>query len=256
MSDTPSNMHTHNIAQALAQVRARIEAVAVRAQRKPSEITLVAVSKTFPAAAVAAASAAGQMDFGENRVEEAVPKIEQVNSLTPQAHIRWHLIGHVQSRKVRDVHGHFALIHSVDTLKLATLLNQRVAQQDAPVAQPVLLECNVSGEESKSGFALAGWQHDPRVLDAFCRDVEQISALPHVSVRGLMMMAPVVEQPEQARPYFASLRNLRDALRQRFPHIAWEHLSMGMSDDFEAAILEGATMVRIGRAIFGERPTH
>jgi pyridoxal phosphate enzyme (YggS family) len=241
------------IRRALDQVRLRITEAAWRAGRAPSEVTLVAVSKTFPAAAVQAAIAAGQRDFGENRVEEALPKIEAIGDCRSESELRWHLIGHLQSRKVKDAIGHFALIHSVDTVKLAETIDRRLANAQSPTPQSVLLECNASGEESKSGFAVAGWEKNPAVFDAFVRDVEEIVALPHVRVRGLMTMAPIVERPDQARPYFASLRALRDTLRERLPGVALDHLSMGMTDDFEAAIAEGATLVRIGRAIFGER---
>jgi pyridoxal phosphate enzyme (YggS family) len=240
-----------SIQHSLARVHERIAEAALRAGRAPEEITLVAVSKTFPAQAVVEAIAAGQRDFGENRVEEALPKIDAVGD--PRAEIRWHLIGHLQSRKAKDAVGHFALIHSVDSLKLATQLNTRIANLQPATPQPILLECNVSGEDAKSGFDLAGWGNDPARLEAFAQQVAQIIALPNLSVRGLMTVAPIVEQAAQARPFFASLRALRDAMRERFPGAAWEQLSMGMSNDFEPAIAEGATLVRIGRAIFGER---
>ena len=250
-----------SIEQSLAQVRERISEAALRAGRAPEDVTLVAVSKTFTAQAVAEAIAAGQRDFGENRVEEALPKIEAIRNWRFESRdqgmeICWHLIGHLQSRKVKDAAGgHFALIHSVDSLKLATTINTRISSLQSPVSnlQSILLECNVSGEEAKSGFALAGWEKDAAIFEAFAREAAQIIALPNLRVRGLMTVAPIVQQPTQAQPYFASLRGLRDALRERFPAVAWDHLSMGMTDDFEAAIAEGATLVRIGRAIFGQR---
>ena len=259
MSDTQT--HTA-IAHALQRVRERIDAAAWRAGRSTAEIALIAVSKTFPVAAVLQAAAAGQADFGENRVEEALPKVKAVEAAGAQ--LRWHLIGHLQSRKVRDAIGHFDLIHSVDSLKLAAAIDRRLAmlRAQSPISHPpsplpdfqsILLECNVSGEESKSGFAVAGWESGGPAFDAFVQDVEKIVSLPHLRVRGLMTIAPIVTQPEQARPYFAGLRALRDALHRRFPQSGWEHLSMGMTDDFEAAIAEGATLLRIGRAIFGER---
>jgi PLP dependent protein len=256
MADTHT---TTTIREALERVRERIATAARRAGRAPADVTLVAVSKTFPSGAVREALAAGQIDFGENRVEEALPKIEAIGRAASRFEIRWHLIGHLQSRKVKDAVGHFALIHSVDTVKLAQVIDRQISTlrvqspRFAPNPQSILLECNVSGEASKSGFNVAGWDKDPAVFDAFARDVAQIAALPHVQLRGLMTMAPIVEQPELARPTFASLYALRGALRRRPPAIAWEHLSMGMSDDFEAAIAEGATLVRVGRAIFGER---
>lgn len=240
-----------SIAQALAIVHTRIAAAADAAGRDPADVRLVAVSKTFPADAVLAALAAGQLDFGENRVEEALPKMAAVSAAAPNAAPRWHLIGHLQSRKVRDAGRSFGLIHSIDSLRLAARID---AQSPAP--QQILLECNVSGEESKAGFAVAGWDSAPACFEAFCAEIQQVVALPHIQVRGLMTMAPIVDAPSAARPFFASLRRLRDALRARFPddeHISWSELSMGMSDDFEAAVAEGATLVRIGRAIFGAR---
>lgn len=251
-----------DIQRALAEVRERIAEACLRANRPPSDVTLVAVSKTFPPEAIAEAIAAGQRDFGENRVEEALVKISRVEALvagwlgtdrlgTADAELRWHLVGHLQSRKARDAAGRFHLIHSVDSLKLADKLSTRCLAVGC--AQAILLECNVSGEASKDGFPLHGWEHDRACLDAFVQQVAHIAALPNIRIHGLMTMAPIVEQPEDARPTFASLRALRDALRDRLPELSLDHLSMGMTDDFEVAIAEGATMVRIGRAIFGAR---
>lgn len=244
-----------DVQRALAQVRERIAEACLRAGRSPDGVTLVAVSKTFPAEAVVEAIAAGQRDFGENRVEEAREKMARVEALlaggASDVGLRWHLVGHLQSRKARDAVGCFYLIHSVDSLKLASKLNARCIAQG--VVQPVLLECNVSGEASKNGFPLHGWEHAPSRLNAFADQIAQIAALPNLRVCGLMTMAPIVERPDEARPVFASLRALRDVLCVRLPDLSLDHLSMGMTDDFEAAIAEGATMVRIGRAIFGAR---
>lgn len=235
------------IAAALLHVRERIATAAAKANRSADEITLVAVSKTFPAEAVADAIAAGQRDFGENRVEEALPKMDQV-----AAQANWHLIGHVQSRKARDATNHFALIHSVDSLRLATKISER-----SRAIQPILLQCNVSGEVSKEGFDLQAWQTDRARLDAFVNEVAQIMALPNIRVDGLMTIAPLAPdatmQHNLARSTFASLRELRDMLKKQFPASGWSQLSMGMSDDLEGAIAEGSTMVRVGRAIFGSR---
>jgi hypothetical protein len=151
------------------------------------------------------------------------------------------LIGHLQSRKVKDAAPLFDFVHSIDSVSLAQKLDARAAILGKKI--PILLEVNVSGEESKYGFA-------PSALFAA---VEQIIQLENLDAQGLMTIAPIVENAEQARPHFGALRKLRDQLRQRFPARAWQHLSMGMTDDFEAAIAEGATIVRIGRAIFGER---
>jgi hypothetical protein len=239
-----------SIPEALARVQQRMAEAALRANRAPQDVRLVAVSKTFLAEAVLEAIEAGQRDFGENRVEEALPKKAAV-AQARDGDVRWHLIGHVQSRKARDAGGQFDLIHSVDSLRLAHKLS--AACVAAGARQEILLECNVSGEVSKDGFAVAGWEQDRVAFDAFARDVAQIISLAGLRVRGLMTMAPIMDEPAQARPFFASLRGLRDALHERFPHADWADLSMGMTDDFEVAIAEGATLVRIGRAIFGSR---
>lgn len=249
------------IEQALGQVRERVAQAALRAGRQPSEVRLVAVSKTFPAQAVREAIDAGQRDFGENRVEEALPKMAAPEILAADLSaghaaghaVRWHLIGHLQSRKAKDAVGAFDLIHSVDSLKLAQTLDRRASAMAHPPRVRVLLECNVSGEASKEGFEVSNWQNDPAVFDHFAREVAQLLLLPNIEVNGLMTMAPIVDQPGRARPIFARLRALREALCQQYPQANWSQLSMGMSDDFEAAIAEGSTLVRIGRAIFGTR---
>ncbi|MDW8326705.1 MAG: YggS family pyridoxal phosphate-dependent enzyme [Anaerolineales bacterium] len=232
------------LAENVAAIRRRIAEAAERAGRDPASVTLVAVTKTHPPETIRAAMECGLSDFGENRVEEALPKMAQL----PE--VRWHMVGHVQSRKAKDVvRAGFVLVHSVDTLKLAERLS-RFAQEVGRM-QEVLLECNVSGEASKSGFDAqdpAAW---PTLLDEFGK----IAALPGLRVRGLMTMAPLGTDNVTARPFFRRLRELRDAARERWPQTDWSALSMGMTDDFEGAIAEGATLVRIGRAIFGERAT-
>jgi pyridoxal phosphate enzyme (YggS family) len=238
----------------LWDVQRRIAEAAGRAGRDPSEITLVAVTKLFTADHIQAAYELGVRHFGENRVHEAAEKIPIVNqwleehALSP---ITWHMVGHLQSRKAKEAIQLFDVIHSVDSLKLAQRLD-RLCQPEGKV-MPILLEVNASGEESKYGFALERWEDDEKQREQFFAIVEEILALPQVEVQGLMTMAPIVADPEEARPYFRRLRRLRDALAKRFPGEHWRHLSMGMTDDFEVAIEEGATMVRIGRAIFGER---
>jgi pyridoxal phosphate enzyme (YggS family) len=240
-----------DIARNVARVQERIAQAALRVGRDPAEVTLVAVAKTFPAQAVVAAYQAGLLHFGENRVEEAATKIPAVHADIPGHPLTWHMVGHVQSRKARAVVAHFDCVHSVDRLKIAQRLSRFA--QEAGQTLPVLLECNVSGEEAKFGFDLPGWQRDKAQRAAFFAAVEQILALPALAVQGLMTMAPLVADPETVRPVFAGLRGLLDALRERFPAQDWRHLSMGMTDDFEVAIEEGATMVRIGRAVFGSR---
>ncbi len=232
------------IADNVAQLEQRIALAAQRAGRDPAEITLVAVSKTHRPDKIAEAAQAGLRDFGENRVEEALPKI----SAAPAPGARWHMIGHVQSRKAKDViRAGFVLIHSVDSLKLAERLS-RLATQAARV-QPILLECNVSGEASKEGFAAYAEGDWPALKAEFAA----VLSLPGVRVQGLMTMAPLGTDPEAARPVFRRLRELRDYLTIQLPQGDWAMLSMGMTDDFEPAIAEGATIVRVGRAIFGER---
>jgi len=228
------------IAERIAEVRAEIERACFRAGRAPDSVTLVAVSKTHPPEDIATAVRAGVRQFGENRVEEALPKVAAVAGLVNEP-VTWHMIGHVQSRKAADVLPWAALVHSVDSVKLATRLACSVGEG---VELPVLLEVNVAGEASKYGF-------HPAELPAA---VEAIAALPGLRIEGLMTMAPLVTDPELARPTFRSLAQLRAELAQRYPAIVWRHLSMGMTDDFEVAIEEGATLVRIGRALFGERP--
>ncbi len=237
----------------ISKVQERIFAAARRAGRDPSEVTLVAVSKTQPPEVVAAAHRAGLRLFGENRVEEAGPKAIAVAELVaPQTEPAWHMIGHIQSRKAANVLPWASMIHSIDSLRLASRLSNALqasivgAGRPTNAAQqglPILLEINVSGEESKYGLS-------PVEAPAA---VEAIAALPNLQIEGLMTMAPIVPDPELARPTFAALRRLRDQLARRFPALSWRHLSMGMTDDFEVAIEEGATLVRIGRAIFEAR---
>lgn len=237
----------------LGQVRARIAAACARAGRSPGGVTLVAVSKTHPPETILEAVAAGQTHFGENRIEEAARKIAAVNAASP-APVTWHMVGHVQSRKAQDVAVTFDWVHSVDSEKLAARYSRAMldhAAQRPPLR--CLIEVNVSGEASKSGFAAWAWRNEKTARQSLWETLGRMIALPGLDIAGLMTMAPVVEDAEQARPVFAALRSLRDALRVDFPMGGWDTLSMGMTDDFEVAIEEGATMVRIGRAIFGER---
>lgn len=220
----------------LAEVRDRIEAACAHARRRPGAVSLVAVTKTVPAGTIARARAAGHDLFGENRVQEALPKIASL----PGA--RWHLVGHLQRNKARHAVGAFETIHSVDDVALAAELDRRA--RAAGSVQPVLLEVNVAGESTKHGV-------DEQGLPALA---EAVAGLPGLDLRGLMTIPPPGEDPEHARPWFARLRVLRDDLEGRLGRKLPE-LSMGMSDDYEVAIEEGATLVRIGRAIFGHRPS-
>jgi hypothetical protein len=235
----------------MARVRERIAAAARRARRDPSEVTLVAITKTHPAHLVMSAYREGLREFGENRVGEANAKIPSIQEQVPPSdRPRWHMVGHLQRRKARLAVALFDIIHAVDSLRLAERIERMAAESEKTV--PVLLEVNVSGEASKYGFDMSP-AAGPEAQAAFIADVERILALPHLRLGGLMTMAPIVADPEQVRPVFAALRRLRDDLNRRFPEADWRELSMGMTDDFEVAVEEGATMVRIGRAIFGER---
>ena len=237
------------IADNLNRVREKIAAACARAGRDPASVTLVAVSKTHPALVVHEAAAAGVQHFGENRVEEAVTKLPEVKALTSRP-LTWHMIGHVQSRKVKDVLPLFPVVHSVDTVKLAEKFSREVVARGGII--DVLLEVNISGEASKAGFAAYNWQHDAAVRETLTHEIAQVTSLPGLRVRGLMTMAPIVAQMEQARPVFVGLAALRDTLSASLGALLPD-LSMGMTDDYPVAIEEGATLVRIGRAIFGER---
>lgn len=229
-----------DIARNLATVRAQIAAVAARAGRDPAEVTLVAVSKTKPITAIQAAYEAGQRDFGENRVEELWEKVRQVEALGLHE-IRWHLIGTIQSRKSGLAVGPFTLIHAVDRVKIAQRLSRDAMAAGCVLS--VLLEVNISGETSKHGFTATELRQNALAL----------AVLPGLRIHGLMTMAPLVDDPEETRPVFQGLRRLRDELNAAHPALNWDQLSMGMTNDYTVAIEEGATLVRIGSAIFGER---
>lgn len=239
------------IAHNIAAVRERIAAAAGRAGRSPDEITLIAVTKTHSARWIDMALAAGVTDCGENRVQEAEEKVE----LLRDAQVRWHLIGHLQRNKAKRAAALFDMIHSLDSVKLAEALNRHV-EEESLLGQrrlPVLLQVNVSGEATKEGFDLVGGVTNQAALTSFVEAARQIVALPQLEVQGLMTVAPYADDPEAARPVFRALRELRDELARQIPESLWQHLSMGMTGDFEVAIEEGATLVRVGRAIFGER---
>ncbi|HJT57873.1 MAG TPA: YggS family pyridoxal phosphate-dependent enzyme [Ktedonobacteraceae bacterium] len=234
---TSSTLTQEQLASNLTHVRSAIVEAAQKVGRTADEITLVAVSKTVPLELVQMAYNLGVRNFGENRVQDALPKIAEFHP--PELH--WHMIGHLQSNKANKVIGPFYCVQSVDSLHLAQSLNRHVGEHG--VRLPILLQVNVSGEISKEGMS-------PVETPAIAR---QILALPHLEVQGLMTIAPLVQDPEQVRPVFRELRTLRDQLRDTLPQSAWQHLSMGMTDDYRIAIEEGATIVRVGRAIFGER---
>jgi pyridoxal phosphate enzyme (YggS family) len=222
-----------SIAERWQAVRARVDAACERAGRAPTDVTIIAVSKTHPAAAVREAAAAGATDFGENYVQELVAKRDELGELA----VRWHYIGRLQRNKAKFVAGKVALIHAVDTIELAAELGKR-----ATALQPVLLAVNAAGEASKGGTT----------MEEAAALARSIGSTPNLRLDGLMTMPPPSDDPEASRPYFETMRALRDRLADDFG-IALPVLSMGMSGDFEVAVACGATHVRIGTAIFGSR---
>ena len=221
----------------LAAINDRIRAAAEKAGRDPASVRLVAVSKTRPAADITAAFQAGQSLFGENYIQELVPKLAEI-----QEPVQWHVIGHLQSNKVKYIAGQVAMIHSVDRFSLA----QEIDRQWGKLGKTcdVLIQVNISGEATKSGTTEEG----------AIQLVRECALLPNIRVKGLMTMPPFFDDPEAARPFFAELRRLAEAVAaERIDGVEMVELSMGMSGDFEAAIQEGATLVRVGTAIFGGR---
>jgi pyridoxal phosphate enzyme (YggS family) len=224
-----------SIAENLERVRERIAVAARKSNRSVDDVELVAISKTHDAEKVCEAIEAGQTLFGESRVQEARVKIPELPS-----NLRWHFVGHLQKNKIRHALPLFELIHSVDSLALAQDIN-RIAEEDG-LHPRVLLEVNVAGEGSKFGFT-------PEKLR---EDLENLLALPRLSILGLMTIPPIAEEAEASRKYFVQLRELRDQFQTEF-HVDLAQLSMGMTQDFGVAVEEGATLVRVGTAIFGER---
>jgi PLP dependent protein len=235
----------------VAQIRERylhtldqISRAALKVNREPGDVRLVVVTKSQPVEIVHAAIEAGARILGENYPEEGVMKIQ---SLAAQSGVEWHMIGHVQSRKARSVADHFALLHSLDSLKLAQRLDRFAAEKDHIL--PVLLEFNVGGEQNKSGWDASA----DSTWESFLPEIRSLLDLPNLRVRGLMAMPPLGSEPEDSRRYFQRLRLLRDHLASVFPQADWHELSMGTSSDYTVAVEEGATLVRVGTAIVGAR---
>jgi pyridoxal phosphate enzyme (YggS family) len=225
-----------SLADNLAAIQQRIAAACARAERDPGSVTLLAVTKNRPPEVVSAAADCGQILFGENRIQEAKAKIP----LCP-GRLRWHFIGHLQSNKCRDAVAWFEMIQSVDSLSLAQEISKRSEQ--AAKTMPVLLEVNVAGEASKFGYP------PERLLT----ELKQINALPRIDIQGVMAVPPWSASPENSRPHFRRLRELKQECEQILG-VPLPHLSMGMTGDFEVAIEERATLVRLGTALFGPRP--
>lgn len=221
----------------LDTVKSRMEKASQTCGREVTEVKLIAVSKTKPLAALEEAYRYGCRDFGENKVQELVNKYEALPK-----DIRWHMIGHLQRNKVKYIVDKVFLIHSVDSLRLAQEIEKEAAKKNITV--DILVEVNVAGEESKFGTTV----EEARSL------VEEIAKLPHVRVKGLMTIAPYVEDSEENRPYFEKLKQIYvDIIHKNIDNVFMEELSMGMTGDYEVAITEGATYIRVGTGIFGER---
>lgn len=228
------------IARNVEAVFANIRLAAQRAGRQAGSIRLIAVTKSVSVDRIRLAIEAGVRILGENRLQEALPKLTAVG---PRADLAWHFIGRLQRRKVKAVVGRFEMIHSVDSVELAAEIDRRAGE--AGLCQPVLLEVNIGGEPSKAGFLPAS------VPDALAT----LDGMPNLSIRGLMAIPPATSDPEAARPYFRRLSELaRSQAGLGLHRVRMEHLSMGMSQDYAIAVEEGATMVRLGTAIFGPRP--
>jgi PLP dependent protein len=226
------------IGERLQVVQSRVRAAAERARRSPEEISLIAISKTHPAEAIKTLLQLGVQEFGENKVQEAEAKIVEIGRS-----VRWHLVGHLQGNKARKAVKLFDVIHSLDSVELADRLN-RVCSEEGKERLQVLIQVELGGETTKSGI-------EESELQALA---ESVATLEHLELIGLMTLPPFFDDPNAARPYFAKLRQLRDTLAaEGFFGARSGELSMGMTNDFEAAIEEGATMVRVGTAIFGER---
>lgn len=228
------------------QVLEQIEQASQAAGRLSGAARLIVVTKTQPLENIHAVLESGARDLGESYAEEAVAKIDATG---PMNGLRWHMIGHIQSRKANLVAGHFDMAQTIDSLKLATRLNRFAAE--AKTRLPVLLEVNLSGEESKFGYA--AWE--PNQWEALRPEFEQIAALSNLEICGLMTMPPFADHPEASRPFFRQMRTLQAFLAKKLPQVSWRELSMGTSLDFAVAVEEGATLVRVGTAILGSRKT-
>ncbi len=241
---------TRNLERNLRAVNERIAEAAARVGRSPDAITLVAVAKTVPAEIVAAAWELGVRHFGENRVEEAEAKIPAVRALigAGEGQPTWHMVGHIQSRKAREVVRLFDFVHSVDSVRLVAELDKRAAAVGRTI--PCLLEINTSGEASKYGVAGDIGPTDPAQAAAVVAVAQALAGATHLQALGLMTLGPLAAPEARIRRSFQTLRRWQEFLSERVPQAQWQHLSMGMSDDFEIAVEEGATIVRIGRAIF------
>ncbi len=239
MTELPKEIIRQNYLDTVEKVTRAAQAVG----RNPADIKLIVVTKAHSVDVARAAVEAGAQYLGENYLQEALPKLQALSDMN----VEWHMIGHVQSRKAKDVAQNFDWVHSLDSLKLARRYEQFAAQAGRKL--PVLLECNVSGEASKHGWPVGDEENWP----AFAETLAPLTKLAHLQIRGLMTMPPFFADPELARPHFQRLRRLNEFLAKHYPQENWSELSMGMSGDYEIAVQEGATMIRVGTAIVGSR---
>lgn len=230
MNDIASNLHF---------IRSQIDMACIQASRDPKHVQLLAVSKTKPVESILAAYHAGQRQFGESYVQDAIPKIEHIANIEKISNIEWHFIGPLQSNKTRSVAEHFSWVHSIERLKIAQRLNEQRPDHLPPLN--ICIQINISGEETKSGIQTSD-------VDALVAEIEQ---LPKLQLRGLMCIAENTDDLEAVRANFISMQQLFNELKKRYPSV--DTLSMGMTDDMKIAIASGSTMVRIGTAIFGSR---
>lgn len=240
------NERIEQIQNNLALINSKIEAAAKRSGRKKEDVSLVVVTKLRPVEIIRETLAAGAKILGENYADEAKEKID--NLRTSSYSFEWHMIGHVQSRKAKIIAEDFDMLHSLDSIKLAEKLESYLSLTGKVL--PVLLELNVSGEESKCGWP--AWDHEK--VEMLLPVIDRLKMLPHLKISGLMTMPPLFESPESTRPYFKKLRTVQEYFCSQVSDIDWNVLSMGTSADFEIAIEEGATFVRVGQAILGPRP--
>ena len=245
MKDIGFNERVDLIRGNLDNISERSSIAAEKSGRNAVDIKLVAVSKTVPVEIIKAAIEAGIHSFGENYPEQAV---EKINSIGKDINISWHMIGHIQSRKSKIVCQYFNWIHSIDSTRIAARINRNCCEFNR--IMPILLEVNLSGEESKFGFT--AWNEDE--WNELLPDFLEISKMDHVQIRGLMSMPPFFKNPELSRPYYQRLSRLQNFLRDKMPDASWDELSIGTSFDYEVAIEEGATMIRLGTSLFGPRP--
>jgi len=243
----------NDIEQRYEQVQIRMMAAAERAKRPFSSITLIAVTKRWPVEVLLAARAAGMTDLGENRAEEMV---EKQPAFAGDESIVWHFIGALQSRKTNLIADHADTFHALDRMKIARRLSARLVENGRASTDrslPVFLEVNISGEASKAGFVADKWADDATQRELLRKVVQETAVLPGLQLQGLMTMAPFGAPEAEIRDIFRRTRQLSDWLQAEFPTLTLDQLSMGMTDDFEIAIEEGATHIRVGRALFGER---